>query len=213
MVQTQGVSWPVWSWFLSTKTEIKVGEDGWGETHLLCVKEWRRKTIHLFRASAFTQVQQGCQCLPPVGNWHPVPWGPLENRVDSPHHFPTEEWESWSIYSPTSVTPRLKVAPRELTSNASSQPPSSRPEHGLMTGEAPWAERCRRPSAEMGPLQVSCRAGQRMGTSNVSTSISASSTAVGQRPDPLRRLVTRIHHVFQILLQSLNISKHLALFR
>ena len=90
------------------------------------------------------------------------PQDPLENRVDPPQYIPSEGWGHWSIYWPTSVTHRLQVTPTGLTPNESSRPPSSRHEHSLMTGQAPQAERCRRPSGGRGPLQVTFRTGKQL---------------------------------------------------
>ena len=122
------------------------------------------------------------------------PQGPLENRVDPPQYFPSEGWERWSIYWPTSVAHRLQVTPTELTPNESSWPPSSRHEHSLMTGQAPQAERCRRPSGGRGPLQVTFRTGKQLLKPEMfSTSIFAPSTTIGQRLDPLKWLVPWIY--------------------
>lgn len=177
-----------------------MGQEGWGETHLLCVTgPW--KTVHVLRTSAFTQTKWGCQsAFSSCRQLRPTPLGALWKTVYSPHNIPTEG--CGSIYSPTSVLHTLGIAREELTPDASSLPLDSGVGCGLGAGEPPSSREMQEAISRHRSLRVTSRVGQGMGTSNVSANISASSTTVrqGKRPGQLGLLVLRIYHAFQILL-------------
>lgn len=61
--QDKVLSSPVWRWLLSASSDVEAGQERWGETHPLCVKECERKAAHLFRGSALTQAKWGCQSM------------------------------------------------------------------------------------------------------------------------------------------------------
>lgn len=157
------VSSPVWSWLLSASSDVEAGQQRWGETHPLCEGVWKKGRSSVQRLCTHTgKVGLSINVFLLWATGTQSPQHPLENCVDPPQYFPSEGWGNWSIYWQTSITYRLQVTPTELTPNESSQPPSSRHEHSLMTGQAPQAERFRRPSTGKGPLQVTFGTGQQL---------------------------------------------------